>query len=411
MYRKYFFWSLYSRSKRLFVALPFTIKGLILLAICSWSFYSLGLPKEDLVISILCSSVTALVLLLSIFTLAIGMKLRSKISFSLGFSESTTYSKTKNWLSLLAENSSIPAFYNLKVICNFTPNETVTSELIISGQSIESRHCAINTSFPHRGFWQLNNFKIEFSDALGLTQKVWKQAHKKTIRVLPLPVEIQALSLRASSAKPGDEYNLPKERSGDPFDIKQYEPSDGVRRILWKTYARTKQLFVRRPELAIIPEGEVAIYLIAAKDDDHVASACMQQIKNLFENDLLVIFGTDLKDELGIENSGIEKSYDKIEDLMLKATNDDYAGTGKGLSKFLSGLNTKGHNLGQVNVFAADNFMFIDELSLQASSAGIKVNLILVENPAGASPKLTSKRFNLSDFELNYIKPILHTHV
>ncbi|MCB0324688.1 MAG: hypothetical protein KDD69_13995, partial [Bdellovibrionales bacterium] len=60
-----------------------------------------------------------------------------------------------------------------------------------------------------------------------------------------------------------------------------------------KTYAKSGELVVRRPEPAIIPEGEVAVYLIAGRADDATAGALQHYLDVLEQQQITVLFGTD----------------------------------------------------------------------------------------------------------------------
>ncbi|RMD85406.1 MAG: DUF58 domain-containing protein [Candidatus Dadabacteria bacterium] len=70
-----------------------------------------------------------------------------------------------------------------------------------------------------------------------------------------------------------------KLRTGDPFDLKPYHPSDGMRKILWKIYAKTGELISRHPEKSMTPEGKVALYAIADRSGDPLCSIAYQYLK------------------------------------------------------------------------------------------------------------------------------------
>jgi len=180
-------------------------------------------------------------------------------------------------------------------------------------------------------------------------------------------------------------------RSGEPFDIKPYEKSDGVRRILWKTYARTKELYVRRPELAVIPEGEVAIFLIAKKEDDYVASAVLRQVQYLNQQDLVVCFGADGSDKISYK-------YEEIEDEILKSVFSPNAGKPESILKFIKNLEEQNYSISQINVFCAEDEKTIEFLS---SIENVRINLIIIKEHGSPAIKLNN---NLShNLQMNVI--------
>lgn len=58
---------------------------------------------------------------------------------------------------------------------------------------------------------------------------------------------------------------------GDLVDMRRYVAGDPMKRILWKTYARTRTLMVRLPERALAPTRRTVAYLVAAEGDEPAA--------------------------------------------------------------------------------------------------------------------------------------------
>jgi hypothetical protein len=58
---------------------------------------------------------------------------------------------------------------------------------------------------------------------------------------------------------------------GDLVDMRRYVAGDPMKRILWKTYARTRALMVRLPERALAPTRRTVAYLVAAEGDEPAA--------------------------------------------------------------------------------------------------------------------------------------------
>ena len=374
---------------------PLKATSFAALLLCTWSYYYIAVKKEDLVLSVLALSITSTILVLTILNLLAYLKLKNKLNLNLILSD--TVSKTANKLNLGVKNCNIPSFFSLKVSPLFSSSSetiTVVSDLILSGKFEDTQYSNFNVSFPHRGYWKFKGYELEIGDILGISKKSWRILDDKKVKVSPKPVHIQQIPMIASSARSGDELNLPKERSGEPFDIKPYEKSDGVRRILWKTYARTKELYVRRPELAVIPEGEVAIFLIAKKEDDAVAAAALKQVEYLNQQDLVVCFGADGSDKISYQ-------YKNIEEEILKSAFSSQAGKAESILRFIKTLEEQNYSVSQINVFCPEDSKIIDFLS---GIENVRINLLVIKNDNKQIGPSYSKLKNTSqNLELNIV--------
>ena len=89
---------------------------------------------------------------------------------------------------------------------------------------------------------------------------------------------------------PGDELTAQEERLGDYYDLKKYHPSDGAKKIVWKIYAKTKNLVSRHPEQSSSPSGEALVYCLAEKQDDETARRCLNYLEQIDNHDLQIAF-------------------------------------------------------------------------------------------------------------------------
>jgi hypothetical protein len=115
--------------------------------------------------------------------------------------------------------------------------------------------------------------EIRVRDAFGLCRVAWRRRSPAALQVLPhigrlgnLP---QVTSLSSAEGLPHP-AGAPE---GDRMDIRRYVPGDSVRHILWKTYARTRQLEVRIPERAVDPSKRTVAYLLSGDGDEPAAAA------------------------------------------------------------------------------------------------------------------------------------------
>ena len=110
-------------------------------------------------------------------------------------------------------------------------------------------------------------------DAFGLSSLQWDDAVPSAFRVLPRVGRLREVSLLpALSAADGTSHPA-GEPEGDRMEIRRYVPGDSMRDILWKAYARSGQLNVRRPERSVTRQRRTVAYLVAAREDEAAAAA------------------------------------------------------------------------------------------------------------------------------------------
>jgi hypothetical protein len=357
---------------------PFTLRGLVLLALSLYATFILALPEMDLVAAGLGGSLLALLLVSMLCGLILRVKLARSIQVESFFDQTSLSSKSATPSGLLIRQAILPPCFLLRVERSFSPSGADSPLHLIKGSSRSDtvHHLIDHVVFPHRGLWTLEFLKFSIGDTLGLVSYSWLLRLDQALEVRPPEVPIQPLPVRASSSRAGDELNMSQTRTGDLFDIKQYDPSDGTKKILWKTFAKSRQLVVRRPEPALIPEGELAIYLIADREDDHVAGAALNYINYLFSNQIGVIFGTD--------NAGVEKDTlpqrpgilcsraEDISSIVARTAGAENAGTALGLLSFLEALSRSEHLFHSVLIIAPERLLEFNSLPRQTASSACK---------------------------------------
>lgn len=330
---------------------PLTLRGLLAAVVATLALKFIAVPEMDLVTFSIAGPVLFFVLLSSLATFFFAARIKKRITAEVTYDKSGLRSNTIISFGILFRGSSVPPFFTLAVSRNFEPGQALTKDYYLKGgeSPLNGRRIIDTIRFPHRGVWNLKSLSFELVDPFGFCSRSWTQDLSRSLSVSPPQLRIRPLPVIASSSKAGDEMSLPKERTGDLFDIKQYDPADGVSRILWKTYARTRELYVRRPEPAIIPEGEVAIYLVAGRYEDHVASAAMSYIDYLIANDIVVLFGTD--------GSSAERLFasarDDIMTMIQEGATSSQAGSANGFSSFVNELSGSNRDMKQFVIFAS----------------------------------------------------------
>lgn len=122
--------------------------------------------------------------------------------------------------------------------------------------------------------------RVEIRDAFGLTRIAFVAREARAVRALPSAGALKQLRV-AKGASSGNDLPTPFERpEGELIDMRRYTPGDPVRLILWKTFAKTRQVVVRAPEQAISPARRTAAYLIIGEGDEAAAGAARAAIES-----------------------------------------------------------------------------------------------------------------------------------
>ena len=118
------------------------------------------------------------------------------------------------------------------------------------------------------------------SDVLGFCRYRWRQAQMMELMALPRSNTLRALPLlRSLTAEDG----IPSpggSPEGDRVEIRPYVPGDSVRNIMWKVYARTRELNVRLPEKRVFDSNRTVAYLVSGPDDEAAAAVARVAVES-----------------------------------------------------------------------------------------------------------------------------------
>jgi hypothetical protein len=256
-----------------------TIYGLSIILLGLYLFLDPIVHSSDIVASAILVTIIVYFLYITIASI-VQLKIFNRPDF---FSVEIDYSKSSK---LILSNEII--YFLFKIVKSPFVGFNLTVNLYFDRDSDKPISIAFNSksftygnatkNFSHRGIWTASKVTLELTDIFQLI--VCKINFNKdcllTIRVEPNnhPDNID-ISIN-SSEKEGDDYSSFNNHLGDPYDIKKYNQSDGLKKIVWKIFARSGELLSRHSEPTMTPEGKTVIYVCGTTLSDHSYSAAKQ---------------------------------------------------------------------------------------------------------------------------------------
>jgi len=123
---------------------------------------------------------------------------------------------------------------------------------------------------------------IRFVDVLGLVKFRFQWTKTQKARVEPAVGHLpppHILKLFAS----GEDLSHPDGKpEGDLIEMRAYVPGDPIKRILWKVYAKNRQLLIRMPERSIAMKKKTYAYLVTGSQDEAAASTALLMVRKGF---------------------------------------------------------------------------------------------------------------------------------
>jgi len=114
---------------------------------------------------------------------------------------------------------------------------------------IKGRRATRDLQLPNIRKYQIEGIVLYFEDFFRLFSLPYYEAADRTL--ITTPTDEAGAEIRIATEKANEAvlkvYQHKKAR-GELFDYKKYAPGDDIRRILWKNYARTRELMVRIPD-------------------------------------------------------------------------------------------------------------------------------------------------------------------
>ena len=114
---------------------------------------------------------------------------------------------------------------------------------------------------------------LEVSDVFGLARVSFPFREERDVRFIPSVGALKSMHVVRSMSGGSDVTHPDGPADGERMDMRNYNPGDPIRFVLWKVFARSRQLVVRTPERALSPIRQTVAYLVSGAGDEPAAGA------------------------------------------------------------------------------------------------------------------------------------------
>ena len=262
---------LISLSRRLIALFPLTLQGLITLLLTAYALQVYGYGAMDLVVFSLAICALAILIFSLFCSVVSGVFIQRRVRISLdqlassiepikveaGYPNETGFLlPALNYFPLVKLSWRViyPDFVETRI--RVAPDGKLLEEII------PEKRC--KTEHVTRLF--------TVSDVLGFCRYSWQQKQDISCSALPKINTVKPLPfLRSLTAEDGIP-NPSGDPDGDRMEIRPYVPGDSVRNIMWKVYARNRQLNVRLAEKSVFHSNRTVAYLLSSDNDEAAAA-------------------------------------------------------------------------------------------------------------------------------------------
>jgi hypothetical protein len=327
------FTTLVRRLKVLVSRSPLTKRGILLSLLACYLLLGPVASNSDIVSASLAYGLLTTIASVFILVTIGAFSLRSLALCSITPSSERSISGTETRIIFTVHPLRVPPGTWLEISLLFAHGDPPSRALRISGSSSRERKIHLDLTFPHRGAWDITAIKYSLGDITGCARYSWKAPYSDVINIYPPTVVDTSLPLLSSTQRPGDTVTDTLNRQGDPFDIKPYHPSDGIKRIVWKAFAKSGELLSRHPEASINPEGFVTIMTLARPQDDDICSKVIAYTRALEELKLDLLISCE-----GLHGRQLVRSSQGCEELLIDSVWDACRSTRESLEQDVNAI-------------------------------------------------------------------------
>lgn len=314
---------------------PLTWLGVVILAGCAWAFFDYGLEQIDLILLVIGAvglGIGVIALLATLLAAGlVGLRHRRKssdapIDIECGYPVPTGFTLPRMWWMPFV--SVTWRWLDPEAKVRIRPHRFALREEVIAS---------------HRGHVSTIVRELEVGDIFGLTRIRMRLLEQRKVRFVPSVGQLERVDVIRGMAGGEDISHPDGPAEGDLYDLRHYTPGDPIRFVLWKVFARSRQLVVRSPERALSPIRQTCAYLVAGEGDEPAAGAAR----------LAVMHGSLGNDwVLGADGSHEDaKRRDQAVDLLARSANTVEEQAGRGLGEFLKRRGNFAGSVGRAVVF------------------------------------------------------------
>ena len=245
---------------------PLTALGAAVTAISLWLFWGYGVEQQDVVVR--AAAAVVLLLLLAAMTFVGLVTLLLWLRLRLGRGDRLDPLELECGVETLS-GFSFPRF-TVWPLVQLRLEWASPSGVEVSLERTLTRIVEVVRP-TERGDHRSVQRRFIVADIFGLCRLGVVQRATQRVRVLPGAARANALLIRHIAG--GDTISDPQgPAEGELLDMRRYAHGDPLRMVLWRAYARTRQLLVRTTERAISPSPSAMAYFVAGPEDEPSAS-------------------------------------------------------------------------------------------------------------------------------------------
>lgn len=386
---------------------PLTARAIIILIGTMYLFLGPIKLHDDIVSSVLASTALGLVLLGVVAVFVSGFLLRRTLKLEIippatNDPQRSRFLEAETPLLFVLKTNAVRVipFLALDVHIEFDRPGELLPKFRLTGSKKKAHILTTETVFPHRGVWNAMRVRYVLGDRAGLVRYAWSEPIERELRVGPREQLESSLPVISSSNRPGDLVTDLHNRQGEMYDMKQYHPSDGMKRIVWKVFARRGELLSRHPEASMTPEGQVVLYALARSPHDDPAREMISYARKLRDLQLELFIGCE-----GMGDQSPARTPENALELLIESAWDADTRTEPGsqseLLRFLA-ASVQGHSdiqLARVVLFVAANRLSTSKdkdqlisIGTLLESQGIEPVWILSSHPSDDARRKPPKR-------------------
>lgn len=164
------------------------------------------------------------------------------------------------------------------VASNFVGKNGLLVESITSFERMQTSHVT-------------RQFVVE--DVFGMSRVTFQRTVPQSVRIEPLPAAVHDVEA-ALRIDHGDGMSHPAGKpTGDLIEMRNYQPGDPLKLVLWKHFVRTGQVLVRLPETAVATSSRLVACFVAGDGDEASAGVACSVIASAIKSDEKVTFLAD----------------------------------------------------------------------------------------------------------------------